>query len=273
MEITFESQYSRLLKDTYFNLYKSNSSPSEFLEMIFKKYNIPVVLYDSKPSKKIENILTTADINLYEWIIKFCEKYEITLFSDRYSIYAIHKDAYSYDKINFNEESEYSNRDEVDSFRRINEYRIKELDYKFISSNNTGKEYYFDISNSIIKPVNKTLKSYYDQYKISENGYVGNIPFSDPFLISGYRLRDENNLKNNLNNNQTLEIVIRGLNNDKILNKIIIEINNPENIEDVNYIVSGTYVIKKVIDKINMNKFYHYIELDRVDYANNKYIE
>jgi hypothetical protein len=273
IEVTFESKYSRLLKDAYANIYKSNTNPVDFISHIFKTYNIPVVLYNSDNPKVFESLLTTSDINLYEWLLKFCKQYGVVLVSDRYTTYCIDSDVYNYNNLNFSEESEYANRDKVDSFRKINEYRVKELDYKFISANSTSKEYYFNMDNSVIKPVTKTLSDYYNKYKISENGYVGGMLFPEPFVTGGYRLRDENNLENTLNNNQTIEIVMKGLNNDRLLKKINITINNPGLVEDINYMVSGTYIIKKVIDKINMSKFYHCVELDRVDYVKNKYLE
>jgi len=265
LNISFIDIGSFKLKNTHINFYRKDISCIDFIKELFTEIGIPSVVISSKDKKIKEYILTNSNISLFDWMNNFIEHNNIGIIKDKFSTYIIDNEAISYDMLSFNEESEYSVFDSPKSFRKIIEYKHKITDNKYLSDLKYTKIYNLSTDNSIIKPIEKSTSDIFNKYKI--NGFCGEFNFPDSFFRDGIKTCIDP--KNNIFKNQEMVITAIGLNNDRIMNKININISNPNATDSSNNTSSGTYIIKNVTDKINKNKIHSIIYLDRIDYIKN----
>ena len=83
-------------------------------------------------------------------------------------------------------------------------------------------------------------------------------------------IRIDNRYKNFLNSNQKSQVIISGVNIDKIYTKIDLNFARSSNSFSTDSLTSGKYIIIKYSDKILKNSFFSKVTLQRSDYKSRK---
>jgi len=274
INITFENTMTTKLKNTFTNFTFMNKSASEILEDISISLELELVILHDKEAEKFENVVVPTNVDLWSWMNNFIEMHGLKMFSDKYITYIAATTILNYEDIKDSVEISYQEEDKADSYRRIQEYANVLLDRNSLRDCPSHNIQSFNNENSIIIPEYIENEDVYNKQKMNYgNGFDSNGKMFSVFPTLGRQTFgpylknfNDNRYVDALNTNQSSEITIGGINLDKIYSKIVLNLSRAGNKTGFDELASGVYIITGVVDKINNNKFYSVITLQRSDY-------
>jgi len=276
----FEDYIANTLNNTFISKAYSKKTMLEIYADLIDMAGGTASYYMEVDDKKIDNIITPANMSVLEFIKQQNKYTNILMFSDRDGIHLSSRKFSDFGAIHEPKEFDFTlNLNSKYPHWNILEYNGKVSNFKSTQRAVNANRSMLSIKDLKYDPEEISAKTAYDSQEINSTFGMGELKLPDLVESVGVReishLFDNELMGNNvdyrdiINKQQQLTIVIQGLNITRMYTKIKLIIPRAQSVQtqEADEVFSAVYVVTGVIDKLITGNFFQFLELSAADYA------
>jgi len=278
-KVYFENVVQDGLKNLFVSKAFSNMTILEMISNIFDEYNIPAILMQADNEKIYDHFVFPKNICFWDWMIEHLKYENLRFYFDKVGLKIVNRTYLSAQKIEQSPE-EYEYRSQTHrQFTNIIEFRGITQNREALLQINTSFRNRFDVTNLQYNPDILGFDTAYEFEKLNEGVGMGQKLISPLYATYGIREMDvldntliigkDKDFRNIIIENQHFEILIQGLNTEKMYKKIKISVPRPKGIvsSEEDRVFSGNFMVTGIIDKIASGIFIQTLTLQSSDYG------
>lgn len=277
--IHFEDMITNTLRLSYISKGYRDKTMLEIIEDIYETLNLPATFTATGNERRYEHFVLPSNISTLEFIEKQLGNSNIMQIADRSGISFITRDLLDFSKLDEPKEFTFTLDNSYEKpYWNILEYNGDILGTQILQEIPDTISYRVSDTDLRLNVDTTTLASIYTKEKINLGFGIEDSTLPEMIYTIGTKnvstisINDREGITRDLRevakNAQRIDIVVQGLINHRMYNKIKIELPRPRGVGGGSDIVhSGFFVVTEVTDKILMGNLVQYLTIQRCDYG------
>ena len=276
----FEDYIANTLSNTFISKAYSDKSMLEIYSDLIEMAGGTASYYMEIDDKKIDNIVTPANMSVLDFIMQQNKFSNILMFSDRDGIHLSSRKFSDFGAIHEPTEFDFTlNSDPKYPHWNILEYNGKVSNFKSTQRAVNANRSMLSIKDLKYDPEEISAESAYESQNVNSTFGMGDLKLPD--LVESIGSREISHLFDNeligknidyrdiINKQQQLTVAIQGLNITRMYTKIKLVIPRAQSVQtqESDEVFSAVYVVTGVIDKLIAGNFFQFLELSVADYS------